>query len=208
MNTISIEQFKGMWHRALQELCANAEEFSRLDAVIGDGDHGEAIVTAMTEVDKACQEGKDFKNMINAMGFNVMLNTSGSTSTLLGGFLLGMSDAAPATDQINAQQLRAIFQSGLQSVQKNTRAQVGDKTMMDALIPAVEAIQSHPDDDILGIMQAAADNATKGAESTIDMQANFGRARNFGEKSIGSMDSGAASWSCMFRAFSLALNTK
>ena len=54
-------------------------------------------------------------------------------------------------------------------------------------------------------MAAGAEAAVKGAEATIEMKANFGRARNYGERSIGSMDSGAASWSCMFAAFADAL---
>lgn len=78
--------------------------------------------------------------------------------------------------------------------------------MMDALIPAVDAIQSCPSDDIREIMNAGAEAAIAGAESTLEMKANFGRARNYGERSIGHIDSGAASWSCMFASFAEALN--
>lgn len=87
-----------------------------------------------------------------------------------------------------------------------TRAAVGDKTMMDALIPAVEAIEAAGSDDVALVMQAAAEAAKAGAEATIGMQARFGRARNYGERSVGVMDSGAASWSEMFAAFAEALN--
>lgn len=201
MTQLTIDQFKAMWHAALEKIKAGAEEFSRLDAVIGDGDHGEAIVTAMTEVEKAASTGTSYKAMLNDMAFGVMLNTSGSTSTLIGGLLLGMSDGAPEADSVNSEELKAIFTSGLESVKKNTQAQQGDKTMMDALIPAVEAIAAVESNDIVEILEAGAKAAVEGAEATVAMKANFGRARNFGEKSIGSMDSGAASWSTMFVAF-------
>ena len=112
--------------------------------------------------------------MLNDMGFDVMLQVSGSTSTLLGAFFLGMSDHASGTE-LDAAGVKAMFAGGLANVQKQTKAQKGDKTMMDALIPAVE------------------------------MKANFGRARNYGERSVGYADSGATSWSCMFESFAQAL---
>ena len=90
-------------------------------------------------------------------------------------------------------------------VRKQTKAKQGDKTMMDALIPAVEAIQACDSADVKAILTAGAEAAVKGAEATKDMKANFGRARNYGERSIGYADSGASSWSCMFDAFAKAL---
>ena len=76
---------------------------------------------------------------------------------------------------------------------------------MDALIPAVEAIQACDSTDVKVILTAGAEAAVKGAEATKDMKANFGRARNYGERSIGYADSGASSWSCMFDAFAKVL---
>ena len=76
---------------------------------------------------------------------------------------------------------------------------------MDALIPAVEAIQACDSADVKAILTAGAEAAVKGAEATKDMKANFGRARNYGERSVGYADSGATSWSCMFESFAQAL---
>ena len=81
----------------------------------------------------------------------------------------------------------------------------GDKTMMDALYPAVTAMQEVTGDDVAAVLAAGAEAAKKGAEATVQMKANFGRARNYGEKSIGHADSGASSWACMFGAFAAAL---
>lgn len=204
MKQLTIEDFKGMLNNALKQIKAREEEFSKLDAVTGDGDHGQAIVTAFSVVVKGAEKGTEFKAMLNDMGFGVMLETSGSTSTLLGAFFLGMSDNVAGTE-LDADAVKKMFAGGLANVRKQTKAEPGDKTMMDALVPAVEAIQACESDDIKDILTAGAEAALAGAKSTIDMKANFGRARNYGERSIGYADSGATSWSCMLAAFADAL---
>ncbi|WP_320997268.1 DAK2 domain-containing protein [Bacteroides nordii] len=204
MTQLTIDNFKTMLTTALANIKAREDEFSKLDAVIGDGDHGQAIVTAMSAIVATAEKGTEFKTMLNDMGFDVMLQVSGSTSTLLGAFFLGMSDHVSGT-QLDAAAVKAMFAGGLANVQKQTKAQKGDKTIMDALVPAVEAIQNCPSDDIKELMNAGAEAALAGAQSTIELKANFGRARNYGERSIGYMDSGAASWSCMFASFAEAI---
>ena len=204
MEKLTIEDFKKMLALALVNITARGDEFSALDAVIGDGDHGTAIVQALNAVTEATDKGTEFKAMFDEVGFNVMLKTSGSTSTLLGGFFLGMSDVASGTE-LNAQEVKALFRGGLEGVQKQTKAKRGDKTMMDALIPAVEAIEACDSNDIKVILEAGAEAALKGSADTVQMKANFGRARNYGERSVGHADSGASSWSCMFDSFAKAV---
>lgn len=200
MDKLTIADFKAMMNKAFENIKAREEEFSKLDAVIGDGDHGTAIVTALACIVRSAQQGTEFKSMLMDMGMNVMLEVSGSTSTLLGALFLGMSDCAEGTE-LDAEGVKKMFAGGLANVKQQTSAQVGDKTMMDALIPAVEAIRNSPSADIKEVLQAGAKAALAGAESTIQLKANFGRARNYGERSVGYMDSGAASWSCMFASF-------
>lgn len=204
MTTLTIDNFKAMIETALTNIVARSDEFSQLDAVIGDGDHGTAIVTALTAVRDGGVNGTEFKQMLNDMAFGVMLQTSGSTSTLLGGFFLGMSDYAQGTE-LDAAAVKAMFKGGLEGVQKQTKAAPGDKTMMDALCPAVNAISACESSDIKEILTAGANAALAGAKETVAMKANFGRARNYGEKSVGYADSGATSWACMFESFVQAL---
>jgi phosphoenolpyruvate---glycerone phosphotransferase subunit DhaL len=99
-----------------------------------------------------------------------------------------------------------MFIGGLEGVQKQTKAGKGDKTMMDALIPAVEAMQESESDDLCQLFAVAADAAQQGANETTVMKANFGRARNYGERSIGYADAGALSWACIFAAFNHSVN--
>ena len=192
MTQLTIDNFKTMLATALSNIKAREDEFSKLDAVIGDGDHGQAIVTAMSAIVATAEKGKEFKTMLNDMGFDVMMQ---------------VSDHASGTE-LDTNAVKVMFAGGLANVQKQTKAQKGDKTMMDALIPAVEAIQNCLSEDIKDVLNAGAEAALVGAQSTINLKANFGRARNYGERSIGYMDSGAASWSCMFASFAEAAKEK
>lgn len=206
MERLTVSDFQRMIAEAAKNIEARSEEFSQLDAALGDGDHGEAITTAIKVIAAESTKGGDFKSMLNDMGFGVMLQTSGSTSTLLGGFLLGMADGVPADlSELDAAQVKSMFKGGLEGVQKNTKAQVGDKTIMDSLVPAVGAINECESSDIKEIMSAGAAAALAGVETTKSMVAKFGRARNLGEKVIGHVDAGATSWAEMFVSFSKVL---
>lgn len=201
---LTIENFKAMMNLALANIKAREEEFSKLDAIAGDGDHGTAVVTALTIIAADAQEGTEFSAMLNDMGMGVMMKTSGSTSTLLGALFMGMGEALEplqVTNEVNAAQLKVMFRGGLTGVQEQTKAKPGDKTMMDALVPAVEAIEACESDDVKTLLKAGAEAALKGAEATVNMKANFGRARNLGERSIGFADAGATSWACLFQSF-------
>jgi dihydroxyacetone kinase-like protein len=200
MQKLTVQDFISMWKCALAQVSVRADEFSRLDAVTGDGDHGTAIVQALTSAVEAAEKETEFKTMLSGMGFNVMMQTSGSTSSLFGAFLLGMSDHSEGKE-LEIKQVKQMFQGGLEGVQKQTKAAKGDKTMMDALIPAVDAIRSSGSDDLSELFAVAAEAARQGAMATVDMKANFGRARNYGNRSIGFADAGALSWACMFAAF-------
>ena len=102
-----------------------------------------------------------------------------------------------------ARGLAKAFAAGLSGVQKRTRAQVGDKTMLDALVPAVQAAQEAADGgaSVEEVLRRAFEAARAGAEGTTAMQARFGRAKNIGEKSIGQPDAGATSVSLLFKGF-------
>jgi len=203
MEKLSIAAFKAMMNVTLENITERADELSRLDAVTGDGDHGTAIVAALKAIVKAGETAEEFNEMLLNMAFGAMEESCGSTSTLMGAFFMGMGDTANG-ESLDVLQLKEMFRSGLTGLQEQTNAKVGDKTMMDALIPAVEAIES-TEGTIAEVLNAGAKAASEGAEKTISMKANFGRARNLGERSVGSADPGATSWSCMFSSFSQAI---
>ncbi len=194
---ISFDSFKEMIADVLVAIEARSNEFSELDAKTGDGDHGTAIVAALRAVSNTLQEGSDLKQSLFDAGFAAMTESSGSTSTLLGSLFLGLSDGVASQDT-DVVQLKAMFTAGLASIRQQTKADVGDKTLMDALIPAVNALGAYGGDSPKEALTEAAKAAQKGAEATVEMQATFGRARNLKEKSIGFADAGATSMAAIF----------
>ena len=197
---MTLEQFKAVWGQAAEKIAAREKEYSALDAAAGgDGDHGEAIVAATKAL--AAAEGADFKSLLEDMVSHLESDVSGSTSSLYGTLFEGMAEAVEAgkTD-LTATEIADLFAAGLEELGYATKAKVGDKTFMDALIPAIEALQAHAAEGEPAMFAAAAAAAKAGSEATAQMQAKFGRARNLGERSIGPIDAGSASnadiWAC------------
>ena len=199
-SVLNCDRLRAMTAAALAAVREQADHFSALDTVGGDGDHGTAIVTALTAVNRVAQEGTELKKMLGDMGFGAMSEACGSTSTLIGSLFMGMSDGVQS-EELDAPATAAMFAAGLANLQKQTKATVGDKTLMDALVPAVEAMQANTGKDVQTMLNAAADAAAAGAESTKEMVARFGRSRNLGDRVIGHVDAGAASMACIIRAF-------
>jgi dihydroxyacetone kinase-like protein len=145
----------------------------------------------------------DLQSLLHDVGWGVMGVDGGATGPLFGALFVGMSEAAAGKATLDPGALAAVFEAGLASVRKYTKANVGDKTIIDALVPAVGTMRNAADDgaDVIVALRQAAEAAEQGAASTKDLQARFGRAKNLGAKSAGSPDPGATSVSLMFRGF-------
>lgn len=182
---------------------------SQLDCVAGDGDHGSAMLRTMDRLEAAFAKDSDLKSCFCEAGWSVMGADGGASTSLLGAFFLGVGESAsPDKDSWTCADLANAFRAGLSAVEAQTKARPGDKTMMDALTPAVEALgRTSGCSDFEQALAEAARAATTGAESTRDMIAKYGRARHLGEKTRGSEDAGAASIAIIFDGFSRALNS-
>ena len=198
------ERFVEMMAAGSKAVEANKDELSALDSATGDGDHGIAICEAMNAALAAVKPEADFKAMLTDMGFGIMMATSGSISTLLGALLLGLADGTDK-DELTPDETAAMFACGLKNVRQQTKADVGDKTMMDALIPAVQALEENAGDGLAAMLEKAAGAADEGRAATTDMVAKFGRARNLGDRVIGHTDAGATSITYIFKAFADAV---
>ncbi|MFP4055234.1 MAG: dihydroxyacetone kinase subunit DhaL [Candidatus Brocadiia bacterium] len=202
---VGYDQLAAMLRAAAEQVRANHKTLSRLDSHGGDGDHGTTMSRAMGLVEKAIadSESRQLKSLLFDAGWAVMGVDGGATGPLLGTLLMGMAEAVGDKEALDAQDLAATFEAGLAAVQKRTRAQVGDKTLLDALVPAVEALRQydHCGDDVAAALQQAAEAAHQGARATTELQARFGRAKNLGEKSKGHQDPGATSMALIFRGF-------
>ena len=197
---MTLEQFKQVWTKAAAKTAAREKDYSALDAAAGgDGDHGEAIVAATKAL--AAAQGSDFKGLLGDMVAHLESDVSGSTSSLYGTLFEGMADAVEAgKTELTADEIADLFAAGLEELGFATKAKVGDKTFMDALIPAIEALKAHAAEGEPAMFAAAAAAAKAGSAATANMQAKFGRARNLGARSIGPIDAGSASnadiWAC------------
>jgi phosphoenolpyruvate---glycerone phosphotransferase subunit DhaL len=194
--------FAAMLQKASAAIEENKPLLTQLDSVAGDGDHGVSMSRAIGAAASAAGADGSLKELLHGVGWAVMCEDCGSTGPLVGSFFMGLSDGVDS-DELDAAGVQKMFEAGLAGIAVHSKAAVGDKTMMDALIPAVGAMAGV--EEIPAMLAAAATAADKGAEATVDMVAKFGRARNLGEKSRGHVDPGAKSISLIFVAFAEAV---
>jgi dihydroxyacetone kinase-like protein len=205
---ITRKEFAGMISGAAARIRDEHATLSALDSACGDGDHGAAMLRTVERLEKAMRdEAGDLRTVLRDAGWQVMGGDGGASSSLIGSFFMGMADTPPECDALDCRGLSATFEAGLRAMCKQTKAQPGDKTMMDALMPAVTALcaAAGAGKSPMEAFQAAAEAARAGAESTKGFTARFGRAKFLGEKTRGHQDPGATSIALMFEGFSRAL---
>ena len=187
--------------QAAKLLEENTQYLSDIDSRFGDGDHG----ITMGKIAKLIQErvpqwGEDsIKDFLDSLGMAIMEVKGGSAGplygTMIGGLGVNLDDDAGQVDEAG---LKTMFAGCLSEMEDITTAKVGDKTMMDALIPAVQAAQQ-TQGDCKAILEAAAQAAQEGAKASEQFVSKFGRARSYKEQTIGTPDAGAVSTALFFR---------
>ncbi|MFB4305810.1 dihydroxyacetone kinase subunit DhaL [Actinomadura sp. GTD37] len=190
------------WVRHAAELvAADAERLTRLDAAIGDGDHGHNLDRGFRAAVDALPADAPPGKVLIAAGRAVVSKTGGASGPLYGTVLRRAGKALGDADDVDAAALGAALRAALDGVQDLGKAVEGDKTMVDALAPAVAAYEAALADgsDLAGCVRAAAGAAAEGADATVPMQARKGRASYLGPRSVGHMDPGAASTALLLR---------
>jgi dihydroxyacetone kinase-like protein len=185
----------------------NARMLTELDTAIGDGDHGENMMRGFKAVTKklaAEAAPADLTALFKLVGMALLSSVGGAAGPLYGGFFLALSKATAGKQILGKAELQQILTEGLADIQRRGKAQLGDKTMVDALVPALQAFRASPDGDLTPALKAAAEQAHRSAEATIPLQARKGRASYLGERSIGHQDPGATSSWLLLRALASA----
>ena len=180
-------------------------ELTEIDSRFGDADHGltmSKIAKAISDAVEGSEGG--IRSMLDDAAMAVMSLNGGSAVPLWNTWLDGMQEAAPEGDEIDIPGLQAVFAKALEELDDMSGAKVGDKTMMDALIPASQAIAAYDGSDEAGLFAAAARAAAEGAEASKGSVSKFGRAKSYGEKTIGTPDAGAMSMSYFFQGLAQA----
>lgn len=202
---VGVEDIKRMLGGALAIIRLKSDELSLMDAAIGDGDHGVTMLRAMEKMGKVveAQPQTTLSDLLNEIAWALMDIDGGATGPLYGSLFLGMSEGIAGLDSLDSNAFARMFEQGLTSIEQQTKARVGDKTMMDALIPAVQALRSAADQGkaIPELLEAACAAAIQGAESTRNIPARYGRAKYQGERTLGHPDPGSVSMAYMFQGF-------
>ena len=176
------------------------DRLTKADQAIGDGDHGVGMARGF----KAAREALTIKpattvgDLFKTMGLAIMMKAGGASGAVFGTFFTGMAKNF-VSPELDAAGFACALHDGIAAVMARGGAKAGDKTMLDAAIPAAEAAASA---STLGeALRAAASAAQKGAAATAAMTATTGKAKTLGERSLGHMDPGAISMAISLEAF-------
>ncbi len=208
---ITTSDLKAMLIAAAHCLREQREHLSQLDSVAGDGDHGTTMIRIAEQLELTAGDAslQSPAASLKNCGWNVLSVDGGASSALIGTFFQGLADAA-GEDDLDCEALAYTFESGMNVLLRQTRARMGDKTLVDALAPAVAALRAAAEagKSVSAALQDAAAASRTGADSTKALVAHYGRARLLGEKTLGHADAGATSVALLFQGFSEALAAK
>jgi phosphoenolpyruvate---glycerone phosphotransferase subunit DhaL len=172
-------------------------ELVRLDTAIGDGDHGTNMDRGMrAAVEKLeATDGDDIGALLKAVGMALVSKVGGAAGPLYGTLFLQMGTATSGRSELDLAGWREALEAGVKGVQARGKAEPGDKTMVDALLPALDSLRAaEADGTALGdALRASAGAAEDGMKATIPLEARRGRASYLGPRSVGHQDPGATS---------------
>lgn len=201
---ITKDQLASRLVNACTQVRAAEAELTEIDSHFGDADHGLTMVKIANAIQSAVEESDgSIQEMLDDAATAVMVLNGGSAVPLWNTWLDGIQEAAPDADQATVADLQAMFANGLSELADISGAQVGDKTLMDALIPASEAIAACTG-SAADLFDEASAAALAGAENSKNFPSKFGRAKSYGDKTIGTPDAGAQSMAYFFRGLSQA----
>lgn len=188
--------------RVLKRMAQVAEEnrdyWTQLDSAIGDGDHGinlsigfRAIAAALPTLEA---ENLSINQLLKKSGMMLLGKVGGAAGPLYGSFFMKMGADIGEATSVTERELTHMLDNGLQAIKQRGKAELGDKTMIDALEPGIEHLKGYSQaDDFSGLFQASIEQMKLGAERTKPLVAKKGRAMRLGERAIGHLDPGATS---------------
>jgi dihydroxyacetone kinase-like protein len=189
--------------KAIQE---NKEYLSDIDGAIGDGDHGINMSKGFTICMNRLKGDEGLSSALNILGKVLLMEVGGSMGPLYGTFFMEMSKSIKGKDIIDKNSFAEMLESSVKGIQSLSNAGIGDKTLMDTLIPATEAFRAAVENgsSFRQGLHELVTAAEIGKESTRDMVAKIGRASRLGERSRGVLDAGATSCNLILKSMALA----
>ncbi len=201
---ITAEHVMRYLERARTEITMHRDELTRLDGAIGDADHGTNLERGFEAVAAKLPDlvGRDIGSMLKTVGMTLVSTVGGSAGPLYGTAFIRSGMQLADLHEIDETHVVAAMEAALEGIQGRGRAQRGEKTMVDAFAPAVDALRTAMAEqpDLIVALRAAVDAAEHGMRATIPMVATKGRASYLGERSIGHQDPGATSTYYLLKA--------
>jgi dihydroxyacetone kinase-like protein len=199
---LDVETLSAWLQEANTRIAANSQMLSELDGAIGDGDHGANMARGFAAVVAKLGTPADPAALLRGVGMTLIGTVGGASGPLYGSMFIEMGRSAAGSATLDLAAWRRVLAAGLAGIVARGKAERGDKTMVDALGPAVEALAG--ESALLPALDAAATAAAAGAEATIPWVARKGRASYLGERAIGHRDPGATSMAMLLAALAAA----
>ena len=201
---ITVEELIGWLRRFHDLVIKNQAELTQLDSAIGDADHGINMTRGMGAVAQKLDGTQlaDVNELFKTVAMALVTSVGGASGPLYGTFFLRFGRAAGSVRELDLAAFGSALRAGLAGIVERGKAEPGDKTMVDALVPALDAIDLviKNGGDLDTALTAARDAAAEGRDATVPLVARKGRASYLGERSANHMDPGAASMSLLFDA--------
>ena len=212
MNRADTAALKAAMITAAEAIIAAEPELTRIDMVIGDGDHGIGMKTGFTAIRRELRDNEypTPYALFHACGLCLVKSMGGSSGVLFGTLFIGGLETIRDLDSLDGGDMCAFLSGGIDAVVRRGKAKAGDKTMVDALLPAKEYMRrALPETrDIDRILEAAERGALEGVECSKDMLPRLGRSKGFRENALGWPDPGAVSVSVLLGGLKRGLSVQ
>ncbi|MEW8986807.1 MAG: dihydroxyacetone kinase subunit DhaL [Bacillus sp. (in: firmicutes)] len=201
MNQLTVADTKEMFLYVAEQLIESKELLCEIDGRIGDGDHGFGIERGFQAIKQTItpKSYETINEIYKDIGMVMLRSMGGASGVIFSSMFLGVS-ALPEFETLNSQSLTQIMRKGLEKVKSTGKAELGDKTMVDAFEPAVNALEQHIDSELEFSLKQAVHAAEEGVNKTKEYRAKYGRAKFLYERSVGVQDAGATTVSLIFKA--------
>lgn len=207
---------KSYFIETFKKLAAMAEEnrdhLSKLDSDIGDGDHGINLTIGFREVEKQLpqlsESVTDIAELMKKVGMILLSKVGGASGPLYGSFFMKMATHIIGKQEITFKEFCQMYQDGVEAVQMRGKAELNDKTMLDALIPGLAILKDYQEgDDPINTLENCVNEMKLGSDKTIPLMAKKGRALRLGERAVGHRDPGSESAWMIMNVFLQQLKT-
>lgn len=199
---LTAEDCRQMLMYVAEKIEKNEGFLTKVDSEIGDGDHGMGMAAGMKKAKEKLETMYGEENVyavFEAAGKEMLLSMGGASGVIFGSLFLEGAKGAEAKEILEAEDFMEMEIKSLNAIKERGKAGVGDKTMVDALSPAVEGMKKSCKKGFPEMLRAAEKCAAEGVENTKNFIARFGRAKSLGERAIGYQDAGATSTWLIFK---------